>query len=248
LRYRSHGVPPHTRPPGSRRPLGVIALTGCDGSGKSTLAAKLVGRLREQGPVEPLYLGQSSGRIAEWIRTLPLVGPSFNRYLVRKSDRVHERPSTPPGNLTALVIYLLSRWRAHKFRRMLALCRRGVLVVTDRYPQAEIPGFRFDGPQLAKTAGGNWWVQRLRAREKKLYEWMAANLPMLVIRLNVDAETAHARKPDHPLETLREKTAVWPKLRFNGARILDLDARDDADAILRASLHEANALLRSAHP
>jgi len=248
LRYRSHGVPPHSSSPDVRRPLGVIALTGCDGSGKSTLAAKLVTHLREQGPVEPIYLGQSSGRIAEWIRTLPLIGPSLNRYLVRKSDRVHDRPSTPPGNVTALVIYLLSRWRAHKFRRMLAMCRRGVLVVTDRYPQAEIPGFRFDGPQLAKTTGGNGWVRRLRAREKKLYEWMAAGVPMLVIRLNVDAETAHARKPDHQLEALREKIAAWPNLRFNGARILDLDARDDADAILDASLREARALLRSSCP
>jgi hypothetical protein len=238
------GVPPHSRTSDAGRPLGVIALTGCDGSGKSTLAAKLVARLREQGPVQPLYLGQSSGRIAEWIGTLPLVGPSFNRYLVRKSDRVHERPSTAPGSLTALVIYLLSRWRAHKFRRMLALCRRGVLVVTDRYPQAELPGFRFDGPQLAKSTGGNWLVRRLREREQRLYEWMAARVPMLVIRLNVDAETAHARKPDHPLETLREKIAAWPSLRFNGARILDLDARDDAGAILDASLGAARALLR----
>lgn len=248
LRYRSHGVPPHSSSSDARRPLGVIALTGCDGSGKSTLAAKLVTHLREQGPVEPLYLGQSSGRIAEWIHTLPLIGPSFNRYLVRKSDRVHDRPSTPPGNVTALVIYLLSRWRVHKFRRMLAMCRRGVLVVTDRYPQAEIPGFRFDGPQLAKTTGGNGWVRCLRAHEKKLYEWMAASVPMLVIRLNVDAETAHARKPDHALEALREKIAAWPNLRFNGARILDLDARDDAAAILDTSLREARALLRSPQP
>jgi len=241
-------VPSHSRSSDACRPLRVIALTGCDGSGKSTLAAKLVARLRGQGPVEPLYLGQSSGRIAEWIGTLPLLGPAFQRYLVRKSDRVHDRPSTPPGNLTALVIYLLSRWRAHKFRRMLAMCRRGVLVVTDRYPQAEIPGFRFDGPQLAKTSGGNGWVRSLRVREKKLYEWMAASAPMLVIRLNVDAETAHARKPDHPLEILREKIAAWPNLRFNGARILDLDARDAADAILDASLREIRALLQPSHP
>lgn len=238
-------MPRYSRPIHAAPPLKVIALTGCDGSGKSTLATRLVAHLREQGPVQSIYLGQSSGRIAEWIGTLPLIGPSFNRYLVRKSDRVHERPSTPPGSVTALVIYLLSRWRAHKFRRMLSLCRRGVLVVTDRYPQAEIAGFRFDGPQLAKSTGGNWLVRRLREREKQLHDWMASGVPMLVIRLNVDAETAHARKPDHALEALREKIAAWPNLRFNGARILDLDARDDADAILQASLEQARDLLRS---
>jgi thymidylate kinase len=225
--------------------LRVIALTGCDGSGKSTLAAKLVAHLREQGPTEPLYLGQSSGRIGEWIHTLPIIGAPFGRYLVRKSERVHEKPSAPPGNVTALAIYLLSRWRAHKFRRMLAMCRRGVLVITDRYPQAEMPGFLFDGPQLAKTNNGNWWVRKLRAHEQRLYEWMAASVPLLVIRLNVDAETAHARKPDHKLAALREKIAGWPHLRFNGARILDLDAREEASTILDTSLRVARAALQS---
>lgn len=238
-------MPSYSQPSVSHRPLPVIALTGCDGSGKSTLAADLVAHLRKQGPTEPLYLGQSSGRIGEWVATLPLVGPPINRYLVRKSDRVHDRPSSPPGNVTALAIYLLSRWRAHKFRRMLAMCRRGVLVVTDRYPQAEKPGFLFDGPQLAKTQGGNWWVRALRTRERKLYEWMAAAVPMLVIRLNVDAETAHARKPDHKLAALREKIAGWPHLRFNGAPILDLDAREEPGAVLNTSLGAVHAALQA---
>jgi len=234
-----------SQPIHSSRPLSIVALTGCDGSGKSTLQADLVARLREHGPTEALYLGQSSGRIGEWIATLPVIGPALNRYLVGKSDKVHDRPSAPPGNVTALAIYLLSRWRAHKFRRMLAMARRGVLVVTDRYPQSEKPGFNFDGPQLAKTEGGNWWVRRLRASERRLYEWMAASVPMLVIRLNVDAETAHARKPDHKLASLREKIAGWPHLKFNGAPILDLDARDEASAVLSSSLHAIRASLEA---
>ncbi|MET0935166.1 MAG: hypothetical protein ABWX83_04210 [Luteibacter sp.] len=227
------------------RPLSVVALTGCDGSGKSTLAADLVARLREEGPTEPLYLGQSSGRIGEWIATLPIVGKSFNRYLLSKSDKVHDRPSSPPGNVTALAIYLLSRWRAHKFRRMLAMCRRGVLVVTDRYPQATKPGFLFDGPQLAKTEGGNWWVRALRVQEQKLYDWMSTGVPMLVIRLNIDAETAHARKPDHALAKLREKIAAWPHLTFNGAPILDLDARDAPGTVLDTSLRAVHSALQA---
>ena len=223
----------------------VVALTGCDGSGKSTLAAELVAHLRVQGPTEPLYLGQSSGRIGDWIASLPLIGPAIKRFLVRKSDRVHDQPSSAPGNFTALVIYSLSCWRAHKFRRMLAMCRRGMLVVTDRYPQAEIPGFLFDGPQLAKTVGGSWWVRALRAREQKMYEWMAAGVPMLVIRLNVDAETAHARKPDHKLAKLREKVTAWPHLQFNGARILDVDARADARTVLDTSLRAIRSALQA---
>ncbi|KMQ84544.1 atp-binding protein, partial [Lasius niger] len=126
---------------------------------------------------------------------------------------------------------------------MLAKCRHGALVVTDRYPQVEVAGFRFDGPQLAKTTGGSWWVCRLRSHELQLYRWMACRIPLLVIRLNIDAETAHARKPDHKLAVLGEKVAVIPQLTFNGAHILDLDARERASAILEGSLSAVRARL-----
>jgi hypothetical protein len=74
---------------------------------------------------------------------------------------------------------------------------------------------------------------------------MAASVPMLVIRLNVDAETAHARKPDHKLSSLREKAAGFPLLRFNGAPILDLDARDAAASVLQDSLNAIYAALQT---
>lgn len=217
-------------------PLCVIAITGCDGSGKSTLAASLARALSAQRPTEQLYLGQSSGRIAEWIASLHIIGAPFSRYLLAKSRRVHECPSTPPDNATALVIFLLSYWRVYKFRRMLTKSRRGILLITDRYPQAEVAGFRFDGPQLAKTVGGNRWVSWLRKRERRLYQWMASHLPLLLIRLDIDEQTAYSRKPDHPLSALREKIAVIPHLTFNGAKILDLDGREPANKIFNEAL------------
>ncbi|HAO2056951.1 TPA: hypothetical protein IHJ75_004520, partial [Escherichia coli] len=48
-------------------PVRVIAIVGCDGSGKSTLTASLVNELAARMPTEHIYLGQSSGRIGEWI-------------------------------------------------------------------------------------------------------------------------------------------------------------------------------------
>ncbi|MGJ8523814.1 hypothetical protein R84981_002527 [Carnimonas sp. R-84981] len=215
---------------------GVIAVTGCDGSGKSTLTASLLEQLSREQKIEFVYLGQSSGRIGEWIQELPIIGGPFGRYLLKKSDRVHDKPSTPPGNITALVIYLLSRWRLFKFKRMLRKAKRGTLIVADRFPQAEVPGFRFDGPQLAKTEGGNRWVALLRRHEQQLYQWMAGYLPALLIRLNVDINTAHQRKPDHQLESLRQKLEVIPTLAFNGAPILDIDGRKPAQEVLQISL------------
>lgn len=219
----------------------VIAVIGCDGSGKSTLTADLLARLRAKGPIELLYLGQSSGNIADWIRSLPLIGPPIGRYLVRRAARAHGQDKKAPDTATTLVIYLLSLWRAHKFRRMLALHRRGVVVITDRYPQAEVPGFYFDGPGLVAVNTESWLARKLAARELRLYQWMASHVPALVIRLNIDADTAHARKPDHKLAMLRDKVAVIPSLHFNGARILDLDGRDPYAQVLAAALDAIGA-------
>lgn len=77
-------------------PVRVIAIVGCDGSGKSTLTASLVNELAARMPAEHIYLGQSSGRIGEWISQLPVIGAPFGRYLRSKAAHVHEKPSTPP--------------------------------------------------------------------------------------------------------------------------------------------------------
>ena len=219
----------------------VIAVVGCDGSGKSTLTSDLINKLSEKRPVQWIYLGQSSGNIAYWIRSLPLVGPAFGRYLLRKAERAHSKESSPPDTLTAIVIFLLSLWRVHKFRRMLKLAHRGVLVITDRYPQAEAPGFYFDGTGLNDKNTQTWLARLLLKQERLLYLWMASHRPALLIRLNIDAETAYARKPDHKLAMLREKVRVIPTLEFNGATILDLNGRDPYPQVLAAALTAINS-------
>ena len=235
--------PPLPRP----HPLpGVIAVTGCDGAGKSTLSEDINTHLHAMRPTQWLYLGQSSGNIAEWIRGLPLIGQPFGRYLVRKANQAHSKKTTAPDLATTVVIYILSHWRAHKFRRMLKLSRRGVVVVTDRYPQAEVPGFYFDGAGLGAVNADSWLGRKLAAREQRLYQWMASYVPALVIRLNIDADTAHRRKPDHKLSMLQDKVAIIPALKFNGARILDLDGRDPYDQVLAAALHEVSEAISGA--
>lgn len=214
----------------------VIALTGCDGAGKSRLSEDIAAHLQERGPTQWLYLGQSSGNIAQWIRELPVIGPPVGRYLVSKANRAHSDKATGPDTATALVIFILSHWRAHKFRRMLKLNRRGVFVVTDRYPQAEVAGFYFDGAGLGAVNVETWLGRKLAARELRLYQWMASHLPALVIRLNIDADTAHERKPDHKLSMLRDKVKIIPGLHFNNARILDLDGRTPYDQVLDQAL------------
>lgn len=224
----------------------VIAVTGCDGSGKTTLTADLLTLAASRGPARLVYLGQSSGNIKRALATLPIVGPRIARGLEARAKRVHDPRSGGVGETAAVVIYLLSRWRAHKFRRVLRLARHNTIVVTDRWPQAELPGFPLDGPGLGGKPANGPLARGLAAREQRLYAWMAAHVPALVIRLDVDVDTAHARKPDHALEILRRKTSLIPTLCFHGARILALDARRPYAEVRAAATRAVVGILEAA--
>jgi len=224
---------------------GVIAVVGCDGTGKSTLTADLLANLRAQGRAERRYLGLVSGEMGEKIKHLPFIGTSLERYLAAKAQRAQDIRLKLPGTGTALIMHLLSWWRVIQLRRVMRLSRCGVRVIADRYPQAEIPGFHYDGPGLTADQSNNWLVRKLVVREQNLYEWMAAQKPALVIRLNIDADTAHARKPDHSLAELRDKISVMPRLNFNGAQVLDLDARAPYPQVLSSALQAIKKVLET---
>ena len=224
----------------------VIAVIGCDGSGKSTLTADLFAQLSAEQPTELLYLGQSSGNIGQWIKNLPVIGTPLGRFLDKKAKAAHKKEKKSPDNLTVTVIYLLSLWRSIKFKRLLKLAKQNVLVITDRYPQAEVAGFYYDGTGLGKFEGETWLARKLIKREQKLYQWMSNHLPALVIRLNIDAETAHARKPDHKLAMLADKISVIPTLHFNHANILDLDSKNPYQQVLAEALSASREVLNLA--
>jgi hypothetical protein len=116
------------------------------------------------------------------------------------------------------------------------------MVITDRYPQVEVPGF-YDGPGLSAARPDSWMVAKLAARERAVYDWMASFVPTHVIRLNIDVETALQRKPDHARALIEKKVAATPKLTFNGAPITDLDARMDYAEEVKAAIAAVNAAL-----
>ncbi len=216
---------------------GLIAVVGCDGTGKSTLTHDLVKRLRQDGPTEWRYLGTVSGETGDKIKRLPFVGRALERRLAAKAAHAQDMRNKVPGMWGSLIMYGLSVRRAAHLRKAQLLAERGVLVITDRYPQAEITGFRYDGPGLGLERSTNWLVRKLAAREQRLYQNMATRRPALVIKLDIDLATAQARKPDHGTAELRDKIAVMSKLRFNGARIVDLDTRAPYQEVFAKALH-----------
>ena len=210
----------------------LIAIIGCDGSGKSTVSEEILNWVQGYGPAVAAHLGKQSGNIGRAIAQLPLIGSLLDKFIARKTDSTRaQREKKTPGLLVALIIYAFSLRRLRRFKRMMAQRHQGLIIVTDRYPQLEFPG-AYDGTGLSVTAPGNWFVRWLAKRERVLYEWMTSYRPDLVIRLNVDLDTACARKPDHRRELLRDKVAITPQLTFNGAPIVEIDSTQPLAQVL----------------
>jgi thymidylate kinase len=227
---------------GAMAPL--IAIIGCDGSGKSTVCAHVLDWISRYGPAGTVHLGKQSGNVARALGRLPLVGAAMDRLIRRKVDGVNDRikADMQPGVLAALVISIFTLRRWLRFKRMLALRHRGLIVVTDRFPQVGIPG-AYDGPGFPATPRGSRLVLRLARREQAIFEWMASYRPDVVLRLNVDLDTACARKPDHRRDALRRKIAVTPFLTYNGAPIVDIDTTQPlADVLAQAEAAVAQVM------
>ena len=221
----------------------LIAIIGCDGSGKSTVSEEILNWVQVYGPAVAAHLGKQSGNIGRAIAQLPLIGRLLDKFIARKTDSTRaQREKKTPGLLVALIIYAFSIRRLRRFKRMMAQRHQGLIIVTDRYPQLEFPG-AYDGTGLSVAAPGNCFIRWLARRERVLYEWMTSYRPDLVIRLNVDLDTACARKPDHRRELLRDKVAITPQLTFNGAPIVEIDSTQPlAQVLAEAKVAVANTL------
>lgn len=219
----------------------VIAIIGCDGAGKSTLAAYLCDALREERSAYA-YLGLGSGAMGLKIRAFPFIGKVLERYLSAKATQARSKTERIPGVLTALTIYGFARLRVRRFNRMLALRETAGIVLCDRYPQLDVPGL-YDGPGLSAARPRGPFTAWLAKRERALYERMVQVQPSLIIRLHIDAQTAHRRKPDHDLALIEQKVAVTPLLRFNCTRIVEVNACLPLETIKGICLRIAQQLI-----
>lgn len=208
----------------------LIAVIGCDGSGKSTVCEHVIGYMRRYGPAVRVHLGKQAGNVGRAASRLPLLGSLVGKEIARNSKKVKMAKSNP-GLLPSLVISIFVVRRLLRFRRMLAFRRQGFIVLTDRFPQAQIPG-AYDGTVFPLNVEGSRLVRWLADRERAAFQWMAGHHPDLVIKLNVDLEVACARKPDHRKASLEKKIAVTPLLTFDGADIINIDANQPIEQVI----------------
>ncbi|WP_159982550.1 MULTISPECIES: nucleoside triphosphate hydrolase [unclassified Novosphingobium] len=206
----------------------LIAVIGCDGSGKSTVTEALQQWMDARVPTKICHLGKQSGNIGRWIARLPLLGGKLDKSIHAKAQRA--QTDKGPGLLAALVIFVFSMRRVRRFRRMMRLRRAGNAIIADRFPQLGAPG-PMDGLGLAQ-ARRSGMVGLLARSERRQYESMVANSPDLVLRLNVSLDVAVARKPDHRFSSLARKIADVPRLTFEGAPIVEIDAEQPLEQVL----------------
>jgi thymidylate kinase len=211
----------------------IIAIIGCDGSGKSTVSENIVIWASDYGPAATTHLGKQAGNVGRALTNLPLVGKLIGRFIGHKKFSLREpsNKNKTPGILAALVASMFTLRRVLRFRRMLALRRQGYIVIADRFPQLDVPN-GFDGPVLSEAAQGSFFVRWLARHERKAFEWMTSYRPDLVIRLNIDLDTACARKPDHIRRKLQRKIEITPLLKFNGAPIVEIDSIQPLEQVL----------------
>ncbi|MDF7673290.1 nucleoside triphosphate hydrolase [Acetobacteraceae bacterium ESL0709] len=228
--------------PGRQQP--VIAIIGSDGSGKSTVGEALYKEMSHERPTKLCHLGKQAGNLGRSLRKVPFFGKILEKRNIKEHEALKHRKES--STLAVLVAFVMSMRRVYRFYRMRCYHKRGFAILTDRYPQTLIPG-PMDGPALADLSFKGYFLHGLMKLENSLYNRMTKFQPDLVIRLNVDLETALARKPDHQPRKLARKISDVGRLYFGTTPILDLSATDPLDKVL-AQARKAVYEVMSAYP
>ncbi|MTD26195.1 thymidylate kinase [Erwinia sorbitola] len=218
----------------------LIAVIGSDGSGKTTVCEHLILHVKKYGPAVRVHLGKQAGNVGRAVIKLPVLGGSFDKVIKKNKKSVRKCP----GFLASIVVIFFVLRRLYRFRRMMSFRRRGMIVLTDRFPQIQIPGSN-DGIVFPVNCAGHSFISLLAKLERRAFDWMTRQKPDLVIKLHVDLDVACARKPDHRPESLAKKIAIMPLLSFEGAKIVDIDANRPLAEVLSVAEKAISNLMES---
>ena len=225
--------------PWSRRAPGggrVVAVIGVDGSGKSTVVRTIREWLSQEVDVVPIYFGTGAGRPSLVLWPFKLMVPLITLLLRTKPKGAsHGKISDrAPGQLySVLLMFWATAAAIEKHIKLSAAHRganRGLVVLTDRYPQNEIPGFN-EGPLMSRLTRVPLWLRRFEATAYSLAQRLP---PDLVIKLIVTPETAARREPDMDPKVIAERIEAIPRLAFSGAHVVSIDAEQPLADVVRA--------------
>jgi len=215
----------------------VVAVVAVDGAGKSTLVRGLCDWLGPEVDVLPLYFGTGDGRPSWFLLPLKLMVPLVLRLLPRKPKGASHgvvtgsAPGLGYGLLLALWACVLALEKRLKLRVAQRAAQRGMVVITDRYPQNELADFN-DGPLLPRLPRVPGW---LRTFEASAYDLAARLHPDLVIKLVAAPELIATREPTMDPAVIRARVAGVRQLKLGGAPIATISAALPAAEVLRVA-------------
>jgi hypothetical protein len=130
-------------------------------------------------------------------------------------------------------ILSLSRERLRRARAARRAKGLGMVVLSDRFPQSQFPGWN-DGPRLTQWVdSGSWVVRQAARRERAAFAAVELSPPDLVIKLNITPEAALSRKPETPVDQVRRGVDLLRRLRFpDTTRVVDLNAESPLEEVL----------------
>ena len=242
LAWLQRGVARHYRPRpvlyGRGGPAGglLVAVLGADGSGKSTLTGDLRRWFAPKYDTYAVYLGSGDGPSS--VLRLPLRWAKQHILGLSKTNS----PGTTPGGQRSKSLQLsrviwalvLAREKRQKLQRAMLARTRGLLVITDRYPQTQVAGSN-DGPLLSGwIQSANPLLRFVARRELAPYTLADRFPPDLILRLDVAPDVAAGRRPGQSRDYLKARIDLVTGLEFPRSRfgIVALDANRPYDSVL----------------
>lgn len=192
----------------------VVAILGCDGAGKSTTLSYIKKEFNKKLDVVSIYFGSGDGSSSLLRKPMKLVarkvGGKGVGHAVEKEYAEKKKVSFKSllySIAKVLWAVTLAKEKKSKQKQMVKARNNGLLVLTDRYPQSNMPGAS-DGPLLSRYQNGNGLMKRISNWEQKIYEKFSVNAPDLTIKLMVPTEVAIARKPEMTVEEIENKKSI----------------------------------------
>lgn len=219
----------------------LVAFIGIDGSGKTSAVLRMENLFAKQLNVERVFLGNGQSG-ASWYRKIvfAILG-SRARFQGHKSLRESRK-----GKKQAKVPWYYGAWmlvvtadKRKDLRRAIAAKANGSLVLSDRWPQRQIPAV-CDGPRMGGLMGLSGLTRLAALREERLFDQSAAVKPDLVVRLTVTPDVAVARKPgEFTTAESEEGSRLLASIDWQGTRLVDVDAdqpMDQVDVAIRSAI------------
>ena len=219
----------------------IIAVIGSDGAGKSTVVSTLVEQFSKRTPTRFIYFGTGDGpgsllrKPLVWLKNISKyrendVAPTTDS--TDKTSKEKEKAKVPD---LAKAIWAISvaMERRGKMKRARRFADAGMLVITDRYPQAEHHGIH-DGSRLGEwlESGRRGPLLWLAQWESKVYQKLAGQTPDLVLLLDVSLEVAASRRPGELREELERRIKIARSLNFMNADRAVIDADEPLYVVL----------------